>query len=62
MENYKVAICINNHIYKEGRKVYLVECTNGVVNGYHVFLQANNDRTWICNISRDRVSKFLKII
>ena len=50
----------DGYFFKEGRTFYLVECTNGIIDGFHVFVNADLSGH-VCNITRTEAQQIFEI-
>lgn len=56
----KVQVIRSEYLFPEGATFYITECTNGIIDGYHVFV--NRDETGlVCNITKDEAKRIFNI-
>lgn len=56
----KVQVVRSEYLFPEGSTFYLSECTNGIINGYHVFVNQNGTGH-VCNITKDEAKRIFNI-
>lgn len=56
----KVTVINNSDLFHKGDIFYILECTNGVINGYHVFVNPNG-KDWCCNVTYEEAKYIFRI-
>lgn len=60
-KTYKVKVIHGDgYFFKEDHGFYLVECTNGIIDGFHVFTNANHTGH-VCNITRAEARQIFEV-
>ena len=56
----KATVVNQEYLFGEGKTFYLSECTNGIIDGFHVYVNADGTGH-CCNLSRNDAKRIFNV-
>lgn len=56
----KAKVVRGEYLFPEGSVFYISECTNGIIDGFHVFVNADGTGR-VCNLNREDAKRIFNI-
>jgi hypothetical protein len=56
----KAQVIRSEYLFPKGSTFYLSECTNGIINGFHIFVNADGTG-FVCNLTKEEANRIFNI-